>query len=317
MKTSLILLAILMILPSYIIPVEAIKFPMCNPHFPVQVFPIFMTSNEAQGIFGAAGCTCPPLTPLKLYFTDFANGTLIGLPSPSQPFNLVSRADGHFHRTFHLTPGDAKMFGLVRLHADVSGSCSYQYSFAWVRPYCAGICTSDSQGEAPFTYPAWSPDGPPGSFTEFIDAIPNATVGIAHVKIYFVNRQTSGNISGLPSITEPWTAMTFDGGTLMHSFILRSNNGLDTTQYSIDSHTVILETGQNIVFPIWVHKPVVEPCPAGDVTNDGLVGVFDLTAVGAHFETNDTSTDLNHDGIVNILDLSLVASTFGEACQIE
>lgn len=56
----------------------------------------------------------------------------------------------------------------------------------------------------------------------------------------------------------------------------------------------------------------------GDVNNDGVINIHDLTYVAMHFgESPDTSQtpnpDVNGDGIVNILDLVFVASMFSEA----
>ena len=45
----------------------------------------------------------------------------------------------------------------------------------------------------------------------------------------------------------------------------------------------------------------------GDVNNDGIVNILDLTNVAQHFGTLNPKVDVNKDGVVNIIDLTLVA----------
>ena len=51
-----------------------------------------------------------------------------------------------------------------------------------------------------------------------------------------------------------------------------------------------------------------------DVTNDGVVSIFDLVAVASQFGQSGENLDgdVNGDGTVNIFDLILVAAHFGE-----
>ncbi|MBN2007143.1 MAG: S8 family serine peptidase [Anaerolineae bacterium] len=51
--------------------------------------------------------------------------------------------------------------------------------------------------------------------------------------------------------------------------------------------------------------------PAGDLTGDGLINIFDLTRVASQYGTNDSTADLNGDGIVNIFDLTIIGGNYG------
>jgi Dockerin type I domain len=59
----------------------------------------------------------------------------------------------------------------------------------------------------------------------------------------------------------------------------------------------------------------------GDINNDCVVNIIDLSIVGGHFGLTygspgwDPRADVNGDGIVNIIDLSTVAGNFGGQCQ--
>ncbi len=48
----------------------------------------------------------------------------------------------------------------------------------------------------------------------------------------------------------------------------------------------------------------------GDVTNDNLIDIGDLSYLGAKFHTSDSVGDINGDGVVDILDLSVAAANF-------
>jgi subtilisin family serine protease len=54
----------------------------------------------------------------------------------------------------------------------------------------------------------------------------------------------------------------------------------------------------------------VTTLPAGDVTGDQRIDIFDLALMGNRFGQNDPVTDLNADGIVNIIDLALAAVNY-------
>ena len=51
----------------------------------------------------------------------------------------------------------------------------------------------------------------------------------------------------------------------------------------------------------------------GDLNNDGVVNVFDLSILLSHWGTNDATSDINHDGTVNIFDLSSLLSHWGQS----
>jgi hypothetical protein len=44
----------------------------------------------------------------------------------------------------------------------------------------------------------------------------------------------------------------------------------------------------------------------GDLNNDGVVNVFDLSILLSNWGTTNAADDLNHDGTVNIFDLSML-----------
>jgi endoglucanase len=50
----------------------------------------------------------------------------------------------------------------------------------------------------------------------------------------------------------------------------------------------------------------------GDLNNDGVVNIFDLSIMLSDWGTNNATADLNHDGTVNIFDLSILLSHWGE-----
>lgn len=66
---------------------------------------------------------------------------------------------------------------------------------------------------------------------------------------------------------------------------------------------------------VWVHAQ--DAVSSGDLNNDNVVNILDLTIVASHFGKSvepiqTPNPDVNGDGVVNILDLVLVASMFGE-----
>jgi hypothetical protein len=54
----------------------------------------------------------------------------------------------------------------------------------------------------------------------------------------------------------------------------------------------------------------VTTLPAGDVTGDQRIDIFDLALLGNRFGQSDPVADLNADGIVNIIDLALAAVNY-------
>jgi hypothetical protein len=54
----------------------------------------------------------------------------------------------------------------------------------------------------------------------------------------------------------------------------------------------------------------------GDVNNDGVVNVFDLSIMLSDWGTNNTSADVNNDGTVNVFDLSTLLSNWGKTSTV-
>jgi hypothetical protein len=52
--------------------------------------------------------------------------------------------------------------------------------------------------------------------------------------------------------------------------------------------------------------------PAGDVTQDNLIDISDLSIVSAHYHSPNAAADLNADGQVDVLDLSLVSGNYNQ-----
>ena|GEM_PF-6482060 len=50
----------------------------------------------------------------------------------------------------------------------------------------------------------------------------------------------------------------------------------------------------------------------GDLNNDGVVNIFDLSILLSDWGTNNATADLNHDGTVNVFDLSILLSHWGQ-----
>lgn len=54
----------------------------------------------------------------------------------------------------------------------------------------------------------------------------------------------------------------------------------------------------------------------GDINNDNLVNINDLSLFASVYGTNDPTADFNNDGLVNILDLSLFASSYNQSGEL-
>lgn len=52
--------------------------------------------------------------------------------------------------------------------------------------------------------------------------------------------------------------------------------------------------------------------PAGDVTADNKIDIFDVAFVAHNYDSNNPTADINGDGRVNITDIALTASNYGE-----
>ena len=54
----------------------------------------------------------------------------------------------------------------------------------------------------------------------------------------------------------------------------------------------------------------VTTLPAGDVTNNGVIDIFDLALVGNRYGQSHPLADINADGLVDIFDLALAAANY-------
>jgi len=232
-------------------------WPMCTADVPVMVFPVFFGGENASaaGRFGVAGCTYPFGTPARVYFESvFSDGPVPGLPSRDAPRVIYGRTvDGHMHGSFPVPAVGAVVSNAFKIVAEIPGA-AFRYPFAWVREYCQSVCDSDSVGGpgVPFTYSGWT-DGPAGAFTLFVDT----TVPYSHLRLHFVDRQTGGDVAGLPSRTRPWTYQVGENSNFKISFTLPSSLALDTTIYNVNTVLSVEEPGLRAVWPLWFHRYVV------------------------------------------------------------
>jgi hypothetical protein len=51
--------------------------------------------------------------------------------------------------------------------------------------------------------------------------------------------------------------------------------------------------------------------PAGDVTGDDTIDIFDVTFIASRYGSNDPLADVTGDGAIDIFDLTLVANNLG------
>jgi hypothetical protein len=52
--------------------------------------------------------------------------------------------------------------------------------------------------------------------------------------------------------------------------------------------------------------------PAGDVTRDDAIDIFDLALIAGHYRSTNPMADLNSDGQVDVLDLSMVSGNYNQ-----
>jgi hypothetical protein len=51
----------------------------------------------------------------------------------------------------------------------------------------------------------------------------------------------------------------------------------------------------------------------GDVTQDNVIDIFDLTFIAAHYRSTDPTADLNADGWVDIYDLAITSGNYNQS----
>jgi hypothetical protein len=57
--------------------------------------------------------------------------------------------------------------------------------------------------------------------------------------------------------------------------------------------------------------------PGGDVTQDDVIDIFDLTYIASRYNSNDPSADVNADGLVDIYDMVITANNYGKQGPVE
>lgn len=59
--------------------------------------------------------------------------------------------------------------------------------------------------------------------------------------------------------------------------------------------------------------PPPPPCgKSGDINNDCIVNIFDLSILLSRYNSSDAAADLNHNGSVDIFDLSILLTNYGK-----
>ena len=61
------------------------------------------------------------------------------------------------------------------------------------------------------------------------------------------------------------------------------------------------------------YQPVIAPCPA-DLTGDGTLNFFDISAFLSAFSANDPAADFDGNGTFNFFDISAFLSAFSAGC---
>jgi chitodextrinase len=139
---------------------------------------------------------------------------------------------------------------------------------------------------------------------------------------------TPGNLTvtsrTLNSVTLTWTASTDNIGVTGYR-VRRGTTVLTTTNSTTLTYTATgLSAGTNYTFdvsavdansnfstPSSVSTSTI-PMISGDVNSDGVVNIFDLSALLSVWgTTNNPSRDLNNNGVVDIFDLSILLTNWG------
>ena len=125
-----------------------------------------------------------------------------------------------------------------------------------------------------------------------------------------------GDLSSMPANT--WTWVNYQNGNTASIISLSLSAGahqlvyngrengveLDRLIFTSDATCVPTGTGDNCT-----NSGTTTPIP-GDLNNDGVVNVLDLSILLSNFGTANSVADINKDGTVNILDLSVLLSHY-------
>lgn len=144
--------------------------------------------------------------------------------------------------------------------------------------------------------------------TVLIGVILAALVGLAIILLatrlpLYLRTQTAPIVPSTITKQFTWTPpSTFPPGTYVAHIVTEDGNGGQTTK---DVEIVVTGDGTGQAIP-------------GDLNEDGIVNIDDITMVTSNFgraaaEATDVRADANNDGLVNIDDLIIVTSNFGRS----
>jgi len=127
---------------------------------------------------------------------------------------------------------------------------------------------------------------------------------------------------GLNNVSLSWTASTDDRGVIASYKVSRgatvvyngtalsfNDTGLATgTAYSYS--VVAIDPAGNNSIAATTSATTLSP-KKGDVNNDNLINILDISYVISQWRTTDPVADVNKDGTVSIIDISIILSNWG------
>ncbi len=120
------------------------------------------------------------------------------------------------------------------------------------------------------------------------------------------------------SVTDPLCPLVFQGNYIDEYYVHLFTNGRCFGVGGVDGPVGIEEFSKDLAFELLTELPQGCDC-LGDLTGDGIVNVFDLSALSLYLQTNGVAPfyavpagpgdccDLNGDGVCNVFDLSILA----------
>ncbi len=121
--------------------------------------------------------------------------------------------------------------------------------------------------------------------------------------------------------TKPGSSGVSGSGTLLK--VLFSGKGIGLSNIQLNNLKLVNSAGEQIYCNIFNSQiEVADPARPWDVNGDGIVDVFDLSAVAKHFGKEITmdvglNPDVNSDGVVDLQDIVLVGAHFGESYPMD